>query len=48
MNHLIKVAEIIPRLEFGGVESVVLNYIKNLPNRNYFEIHVIAQNIYDE
>ena len=48
MNHLIKVAEIIPRLEFGGVESVVLNYIKNLPNRNDFEIHVIAQNIYDE
>lgn len=48
MNEVIKIAELIPRLEFGGVESVLLNYIGHLPNRNDFEIHVISQNIYDE
>lgn len=47
MDKKIKVVEFIPRLEFGGVEAVVLNYIKHLPDRNKFEFHIIAQNIYD-
>ena len=47
MGKEIKVVEFIPRLEFGGVEAVVLNYISHLPDREKFEFHVIAQNIYD-
>ena len=47
MGKKIKVVEFIPRLEFGGVEAVVLNYISHLPDREKFEFHVIAQNIYD-
>lgn len=47
MDKKIKVVEFIPRLEFGGVESVVLNYISHLPDRGNFEFHVIAQNVYD-
>lgn len=47
MDKKIKVVEFIPRLEFGGVESVVLNYINHLPDKGKFEFHVIAQNLYD-
>lgn len=47
MSKKIKVVEFIPRLEFGGVEAVVLNYIENLPDKDKFEFHVISQNIYD-
>lgn len=47
MDDKVKVAEFIPRLEFGGVESMILNYISHLPSKDIFEFHVISQDIYD-
>ncbi len=47
MDDKVKVAEFIPRLEFGGVESMILNYISHLPSKDIFEFHIISQDIYD-
>lgn len=41
----IKIVNIVSRLEYGGVESVVLNYIKNMDKKDIFEFHVITQDI---
>ena len=45
MKRRIKVAEVVTRLEYGGVESVILNYINHMEEREEFEIHVITQDI---
>ncbi len=47
MNKKIKVAEFVSRLEFGGVEAMVLNYLSHFPNRDKFEFHIITQDIND-
>lgn len=33
MKRRIKVAEVVTRLEYGGVESVILNYINHMEER---------------
>lgn len=43
----IKIAMLVCRLEFGGVESVILNYTDNMTKSNY-EFHIITQDINDE
>lgn len=43
----IKIAMIVCRLEFGGVESVILNYTSNM-ERDKFDFHIITQDINDE
>lgn len=43
----IKIAMLVCRLEFGGVESVILNYTDNMTKLNY-EFHIITQDINDE
>lgn len=45
MKKRIKVAEVVTRLEYGGVESVILNYINHMEKREEFEIHIITQDI---
>ena len=44
----IKVAELVTRLEFGGVESVIFNYVSNMSKRECFEFHIITQDINNE
>lgn len=44
----IKIAEFVSRLQFGGVESMILNYISNFKNKDKFEIHIITQDINEE
>lgn len=41
----IKIANIVSRLEYGGVESIILNYVRNMKNSEMFEFHVITQDI---
>lgn len=43
----IKIAMVVCRLEFGGVESVILNYTGNMDQNNY-DFHIITQDINDE
>ncbi len=43
----IKIVHIVCRMEFGGVESVILNYMKQL-DKSRFEFHIITQDINDE
>lgn len=47
MDKKIMVAEFVSRLEFGGVEAMVLNYLSHFPNRDKFEFHIITQDIND-
>lgn len=44
MDKKIKVAQSVTRLEFGGVESILLNYISHM-DRDKFDFHVITQDI---
>lgn len=44
MNKKIKVAQSVTRLEFGGVESILLNYISHM-NKDKFDFHIITQDI---
>lgn len=48
MNKKIKVVEFVTRLEFGGVEAMLLNYFSNFENLEYFDIHIITQDINDQ
>ena len=43
----IKIAEFISRLEFGGAESMLLNYTTHFKNPNQFDFHIITQDIND-
>ena len=38
----IKIAEFISRLEFGGAESMLLNYTTHFKNPNQFDFHIIT------
>lgn len=44
MKEVVKIAEFVTRLEFGGVESVLLSYIPHLDTKK-FDIHVVTQDI---
>ena len=44
----IKVAEFVTRLEFGGVEAMLLNYTTHFQHPEQFEFHVITQDINDD
>lgn len=44
MEKRIKIAEFVNRLEFGGVESVLINYIRPL-DKNKFDFHIVTQDI---
>ena len=46
-NKKIKVAEYVTRLEFGGVEAMLLNYTSHFLNPDSFDLHIITQDIYD-
>lgn len=48
MNTRIKVAEFISRLEFGGVEAMLLNYTTHFQHPEQFDLHIITQDINDE
>ena len=41
----IKVAEFVTRLEFGGVEAMILNYISHFSNKEIFDFHIVTQDI---
>ena len=45
MEKKIKVAEVVSRLEFGGVESMLLNYLPHFENKEQFDFHIITQDI---
>lgn len=44
----IKVAEFVTRLEFGGVEAMLLNYTTHFQHPKQFEFHIITQDINDD
>lgn len=44
----IKVAEFVTRLEFGGVEAMLLNYTTHFQHPEQFEFHIITQDINDD
>lgn len=44
----VKVAEFVSRLESGGVESMLLNYLGHFSYPEDFEIHIVTQDINDE
>ncbi len=44
MNNKIKIAQSVTRLEFGGVESILLNYISHM-DKEKFDFHIITQDI---
>ncbi|WP_270302333.1 glycosyltransferase [Baileyella intestinalis] len=44
----IRVAEFVTRLEFGGVEAMLLNYTTHFQHPEQFEFHVITQDINDD
>lgn len=48
MPRKIKVAEVVSRLESGGVESMLLNYLGHFKHPEDFDIHIITQDINDE
>ena len=48
MPRKIKVAEVVSRLESGGVESMLLNYLGHFNHPEDFDIHIITQDINDE
>ncbi len=43
----IKIVEFVTRLEFGGVESMLLNYTSHFKNPEQFDLHIITQDIND-
>lgn len=43
----IKVAEFVSRLESGGVESMLLNYLSHFSHPEDFDIHIVTQDIND-
>lgn len=47
MSKKIKVAEFVTRLEFGGVEAILLNYTSHFQHPDQFDLHVITQDIND-
>lgn len=47
MTRKIKVAEFVSRLESGGVESMLLNYLGHFTHPEDFEIHIVTQDIND-
>lgn len=44
----IKVAEFVTRLEFGGVEAMLLNYTTHFQHPEQFKFHIITQDINDD
>ena len=42
MPRKIKVAEVVSRLESGGVESMLLNYLGHFKHPEDFDIHIIT------
>lgn len=44
----VKVAEFVSRLESGGVESMLLNYLGHFSHPEDFDIHIVTQDINDE
>lgn len=47
MDEKIKIAEFVTRLEFGGVEAVLLNYLGHFKNKENYDIHIVTQDIND-
>lgn len=47
MVRKIKVAEFVSRLESGGVEAMLLNYLGHFSHPENFEIHIVTQDIND-
>ncbi len=47
MERKVKVVEFVTRLEFGGVEAMLLNYLSNFKNPEFFDFHIITQDIND-
>lgn len=47
MKRKIKIAYVVNRMVYGGVEAVIFNYSKHMDNQK-FEFHIITQNINDE
>ncbi len=43
-----KIAYFVSRLEFGGVESFILNYVNHMHETDCFDFHVITQDINSE
>ncbi|EOU2057394.1 glycosyltransferase family 1 protein, partial [Clostridium perfringens] len=41
----IKIAHVVTRLEYGGVESVILNYVNNMEDKYRYDFHIITQDI---
>ena len=41
MPRKIKVAEVVSRLESGGVESMLLNYLGHFKHPEDFDIHIL-------
>lgn len=48
MKEKMKVAEFVSRMEFGGVETILLNYALHFKNKEQLELHIITQDINDE
>lgn len=44
----IQIAEFVTRLEFGGVEAMILNYINHFSDKDQFEFHIVTQDINNE
>ena len=47
MTRKIKVAEFVSRLESGGVESMLLNYLGHFSHPENFEFHIVTQDVND-
>lgn len=45
MKKSIKIVHFVPRLVFGGVEAVILNYVNHFECISDFEFHIITQDI---
>lgn len=47
MGAKIKIVEFVTRLEFGGVEAMLINYTTHFKNPEQFDLHIITQDIND-
>ena len=45
MNPKIKIVQFVTRLEFGGVEAMLINYTTHFKNPEQFDFHIITQDI---
>lgn len=47
MVKKIKIVEFVSRLEFGGAETMLLNYISHFKNKEKFDLQIITQDVND-